>query len=145
MAGSASTSAYFSSSDELGIYARMSIDPNVFSEAAILKTAYWFTDRYYLFLTKNSLGLIDVEVRAKQDGAPDDLKVACGEFWNKLLDQEVRQKVLAETGSLRDTLLKKAFFEARLPVPAGVVSNESHLPNSAQNFNDDPVGAGRSG
>lgn len=143
-AEAASASAFFTDSDELGVFARVSVDPNVFSEVAILKTAYWFTDQYYLFLAKNkSSGLLEVEFRLKQGDSLDQLKTACGEFWNNLLDQEVRQKVLLETAPLRDTLLKKAFLEAKSPLPPGIISDESHLPQAGQVFRDDPVGAGR--
>ena len=144
MTEAASASAFFSGSDELGVFARVSVDPNVFSEVAILKTAYWFTDQHYLFLSKNkSSGLLDVEFRLKQGDAIEQLKTACGEFWNNLLDQEVRQKVLLETAPLRDTLLKKAFLEAKAPLPPGIASEESHLPKAGQVFRDDPVGVGR--
>ena len=143
-AEAASASAFFRGSDELGVFARVSVDPNVFSEVAILKTAYWFTDEYYLFLAKNKgNGLIDVEFRLKQGDSLDQLKTACGEFWNNLLDQEVRRKVLLETAPLRDTLLKKAFLEAKAPLPPGIASDESHLPLVGQVFHDDPVGARR--
>lgn len=139
-----SASAFFSGSDELGVFARVSVDPNVFSEVAILKTAYWFTDQHYLFLAKNKgSGLIEVEFRLKQGGSLEQLKIACGEFWNNLLDQEVRQKVLLETAPLRDTLLKKAFLEAKAPLPPSIASEESYLPQAGQVFRDDPVGTGR--
>lgn len=144
MTEAASASAFFSGSDELGVFARVSVDPNVFSEVAILKTAYWFTEQHYLFLVKNKgTGLLDVEFRLKQGDSVERLKTACGEFWNYLLDQEVRQKVLLETAPLRDTLLKKAFLEAKTPLPRGIASEESHLPQAGQVFRDDPVGAGR--
>ena len=141
----ASATAFFSGSDGLGIFARVSVDPKVFSEVAILKTAYWFTDQYYLFLAKNKdSGLLDVEFRLKQGDSLDQLRIACGEFSNNLLDQEVRQKVLLETAPLRDTLLKKAFLEAKASLPPRIESNESHLPQAGQAFCDDPVGASRS-
>jgi len=144
MSGAPSASAFESGSDSLGVYVRVTVDPKVFSETAILKTAYWFTDQYYLYLANNrATGLLDVEFRLKQGDDIGKLKAACGEFWNGMLDQAVRQQVLQETAPVRDTLLKKAFFEAKLPVPAGVVSNETHLPTGAQSYQDDPVAAGR--
>lgn len=144
MAEAASASAFKSGSDELGVFARVSVDPKVFSETAILKTAYWFTDQHYLFLAKNAdTGFIDVEFRLKQGDSLDKLKAACGEFWNNVLDQEVRQKVLGETSAVRDTLIKKAFFEAGAALPNGTVSNESSLPQPGQTYHDDPLGAGR--
>ncbi len=144
MADAPSASAFESGSDSLGVYVRVSVDPKVFSETAILKTAYWFTDHYYLYLANNRVtGLLDVEFRLKLGDDIEKLKAACGEFWNGMLDQAVRQRVLDETAPVRDTLLKKAFFEAKLPLPAGVVSNETHLPAGAQSYHDDPVAAGR--
>jgi His-Xaa-Ser system protein HxsD len=139
-----SASAFHCGSDELGVFAQAGVDPGVFSEIAILKTAYWFTDQYYLFLSKNrSTGLIDVEFRLKQGDDPEKLKAACGEFWNSLLDQEVRQKVLSETTVVRDALIKKAFFDARAPGPETVVSDESRRPMAGQSYIDDPVHAGQ--
>jgi His-Xaa-Ser system protein HxsD len=144
MADAASASAFVSGSDELGVYARVSVDPKVFSETAILKTAYWFTDHYYLYLASNrDTGFLDVEFRLKEAGSVERLRAACGEFWNAMLDQAVRQRVLEETAPLRDTLLKKAFFEAKAPLPHGLVSDESHLPKAGQAYREDPVKAGR--
>lgn len=140
----ASASAFVSGSDELGVFAQVSVDPSVFSEAAILKTAYWFTDKYYLFLAKSRAnGLFEVEFRLKTGESLEQLKAACGEFSNNLLDQEVRQKVLLETASVRDTLLKKAFLEGKALLPPGTVSDETHLPQPGDVFSEDPVGAGR--
>lgn len=143
MAEAASASAFESGADELGVFARVSVDPQVFSETAILKTAYWFTDQHYLFIAKNpDTGMFDVEFRLKEGGSLDKLKAACGEFWNNILDQEVRQKVLGETATVRDTLIKKAFFEARAPLPETVVSDEAHLARPGQSYREDPMRAG---
>ncbi len=116
-------SGFVSGSDELGPFVRVDVDSALFSETAILKTAYWFTDSYYLFIAKNrASGLLGVELRPK-DGVPiERLSAACGEFWNQLLDYEVRQKVFAETSAVRDTLIKKAFFEAKPSPPPGPLS-----------------------
>ncbi len=113
--------------DDLGVYVRIGIDPDFFSKAAILKTAYWFTDYFYLFIGKHrSSGLLEVEFRLKEGDSIDNLKSACGDFLNRLLDQEVRQQVIFETKEVRDTLIKKAFFEVKSPIPEGIISNELH-------------------
>jgi len=143
MAEAASASAFTSGSDALGVYVRVSVDPKVYSETAVLKTAYWFTDQYYLYLASNrDTGFLELELRLKQGESLEPLKAACGQFWNKLLDQEVRQRVLEETSPIREQLLKKAFFEAKAPLPSGVVSNEASVPKPNQNYLDDPIGAG---
>ena len=122
-----SAAEFASGTDALGVFAQVRVDSEVYSEHAILKTAYWFTDHYYLFVSKNTDGVFVVEFRNKTGDSPDALKTACGEFMNGVLDQEVRQQVLQETAGVRDALLKKAFFEAKTPVPVGVVSDETHL------------------
>lgn len=144
MTTATSASAYRCGSDDLGVFVQVSVDPVVYSETAILKTAYWFTDFFYLFLAKNrDTGLLDVELRLKEGDAVEKLNAACGEFWNRLLDQEVRQMVLGETSAVRDALITKAFFEAKKPMPAVIVSDESRLPNTGQSYLEDPVRAGQ--
>src|SRR5205814_1880568 len=100
----------------------VSVDPNVFSDTAIFKTAYWFTDQYYLYFACDSdTQRLHVEFRLKQTkDDPEKLKAACGEFWNKLLDYQLREKVLAQTAAVRDTLVRKAFFEAKAALPTPV-------------------------
>ena len=124
--------------DDLGSYARVCVDPNLYSLTAILKTAYWFTDQCYLFLANRS-PFVEVEFRLKQGDSEDSLKKICGQFLNNLLDQAVRQKVLEETSGIRDTLLKKAFFDAKASVANSLISDESHLPTAQQSFKDDPL------
>lgn len=107
--------------DDLGEYATISVDTRVFSEASILKTAYWLTDDYYIYLSrphKDPAVLILAELRQKEssENSRDDLEAACRKFCNNLIDQEVRQIVQLETSTLRDSLVKKAFFEGR-PLP----------------------------
>src|SRR5207248_1965593 len=38
------------STDQLGDYAVVAVDQAIYSEEAIFKAAYWFTDRFYVFL-----------------------------------------------------------------------------------------------
>jgi His-Xaa-Ser system protein HxsD len=124
-----SFSQFSGGSDELGPFVRISIDPTVFSETAVLKTAYWFTDQYYVFIAKDrSSGLVGVELRAKSGSSVDSLKGAVGEFSNQLLDYDVRQRVFAETSAVRDTLIKKAFFEAKAPPPPGLLCADNEPP-----------------
>jgi His-Xaa-Ser system protein HxsD len=124
--------------DELGSYARICVDPNLYTLTAIFKTAYWFTDECYLFLANRS-SIIEIEFRLKQGDSNDELKKICGRFLNNLLDQSVRQRVLEETAGVRDILLKKAFFDAKVSVAKDLTSDESHIPSARQSFKDDPI------
>lgn len=83
--------------------------------------------------------MVEVEFRLKSGDSADALKKVCGEFLNNLLDQSVRQMVLEETSGIRDTLLKKAFFDVKASVAKGVISDESHVPDARQSFKDDPL------
>ena len=124
-----SASAFKAGADELGVFAQVSVDPKVFSDTAIFKTAYWLTDQYYVYFSRDNgtAGLL-VEFRLKQGADLERLKTACGDFWNRLLDYQLREKILTETANVRDTLVRKAFFEAKAPLPAPVATNESLLP-----------------
>lgn len=101
------------SSDELGQSVVVEIDVTLFDSAAVFKTAYWGTERAFLYLTQDkAAGLIFVELRPKTPEATD-LETVAREFCNALIDQQTRQIVLRETAAERDTLLSKAFGAGR--------------------------------
>jgi His-Xaa-Ser system protein HxsD len=140
----ASATAFRSGVDELGLFARIDLDLKVVSESAVLKAAYWCTDAWYVFLAKDrATGGICVELRSKVDASLSELKGACGEFANRVLDFEVRQRVHAETSAVRDTLIRKAFFEAKAALPRETLSDESRVCHPDQTSAGDPVIAKR--
>jgi His-Xaa-Ser system protein HxsD len=100
------------SNDELGQAVQVTVDTNLYDKAAIFKTAYWTTERGYLFLSrKEGSDDICVEIRKKSEGV--DLEQLAREFCNALIDQQTRQIVLHETTDERDILLEKAFAAGR--------------------------------
>lgn len=104
--------------DDLGECATICVDTRVFSEASILKTAYWLTEDYYIYISrspKDPAVILSAELRQKEpsENSHEMLEAACRKFSNNLIDQEVRQIVQLETSTLRDALVKKAFFEGR--------------------------------
>lgn len=103
--------------DALGEYAQVLIDRQLYSDTAIFKTAYWFTDRFYVFLDAAPDNRLLVELREK-DASPQktDLQIACAEFCNSLVDFRVRSMVLTETSVVREALVAKAFMEG-VPKP----------------------------
>ncbi|MGQ5490858.1 His-Xaa-Ser system protein HxsD [Thauera sp. ZXT1-4] len=89
------------------------IDASLFDRAAIFKTAYWGTERAFLYLTQDKdAGRIYAELRPKKPDATD-LETVAREFCNALIDQQTRQIVLRETSAERDVLLTKAFGAGR--------------------------------
>lgn len=113
--------------DLLGSLGVITVDPNLYSENAIFKAAYWFTDKHYVFLERTEGGAIKIELRNKP-GSNTDLAIACSDFCNSLVDFRVREIVNGETSGIRETLIKRAFLEG---VPSsgleGAISNEAHL------------------
>ena len=130
-----------SETDLLGSFARVSVDTSLYSEIAIFKAVYWYTNRYYLYLSRNrENGRMEIEIRPKDLKNEEDLTSVCREFCNSLIDYKVRQQVIEETAAIRDSLIKKAFFEGqnnRVHVP--VKSNESALPLQGQSYRSDPL------
>lgn len=133
--------------DELGAFARIQLDASVYGETALYKTAYWFTDRYYIYLQRDPVqrDWISTEIRRKTNNSHEPgLDVIVREFVNHLLDQKVRQEVLTETGSLRELLLRKAFFEGgKAKVPPTLASDESHVPENKAGLSCSTMGVER--
>jgi His-Xaa-Ser system protein HxsD len=99
--------------DEVGRYATVEIDRRIYSDAAIFKTAYWFCDRYYLFLDAKDAdsNRMLVEMRPKAAEDAEGLPEALAEFCNSLVDHRVRDQVIQETAPIREALVTKAFLE----------------------------------
>lgn len=133
--------------DDLGAFARIQIDSTIYGETALYKSAYWFTDRYYIYLQRDRLrhDWIEVEIRPKNAKPTEPtLDIAVREFVNHLLDQKVRQDVLAETSGLRELLLRKAFFEgSSAKAPPTLIADESHVPDFGSLLSDDSLNIGR--
>ena len=104
--------------DSLGEYAQVQIDRQLYGDTAIFKTAYWFTDRFYVFLESTPENHLIIELRPKVSPQQIDLRVACAEFCNSLVDFRVRGVVLSETSAVRNALVTKAFMEG-VPKPRG--------------------------
>lgn len=90
----------------------VTVDPEVYGLNAILKVAYWFTDRAFLHLQYGVDQKIEVRLRTRDPNTQvDDL---VGEFMNELLDQKLRETVAAETEGIRDLIFRHALSETSL-------------------------------
>lgn len=127
--------------DELGAFVVLVVDTAVFDRTVVMKTAYWYTDSYYVFIARgDNLGSLKIELRTKAQARPDSLELLAREFRNRLLDQQVRQMVAEEAGGIRDALIKKAFFEGNRRIEATILrSDEGAIPSSDESYRDDPL------
>ena len=93
------------------------VDETIYDRTTVLRAAYWFTDRCYLFVTRPSSGLLDVYVRPKDTN--DDITAISGEFENSLLEYELRRLIQEESGKIRELLVAKAVNAALEDTPPG--------------------------
>ena len=95
----------------------LSVDLNesLYSRDAVLRAAYWFTDRCYLYITRPEPDSFRVQFKSKlrkSDLVVEKLDEIAGEFLNSLLDHQIRHDIEAQTGRIRELLVAKAFAEA---------------------------------
>ena len=113
--------------------AQLRLNSQFYSKEAVLKAAYWFTDRAYIHVPESSADKLVVCIRLKTASPTLDnpkvlgIEELVGDFCNSVLDFELRRQVDSETASLRQLILAKAFSES------GVLEGEP--PGSI----DDPV------
>jgi His-Xaa-Ser system protein HxsD len=88
----------------------LSVDRQVYSDEAIFRTCYWFTDRCYLFLDRDGSDHIAIRFRRRQPGA--DLRRVVDEFGNELINQRVRVDLARETREIRQLIVTRAFADA---------------------------------
>src|SRR4051794_9385969 len=88
------------------------IDERVYTRAAVLRTAYWFTDRAYVLITKLTENTFDVRIKPKlpslESPASTSADELMGEFCNQLLDHQLREDIAERTNSVRELLIAKA-------------------------------------
>jgi len=94
------------------------VDESIYSRDCLLRTAYWFTDRCYIFITREAAGTFHVTLKAKpatlEHPAPEPLEAVAGEFCNALLDFELRERIETRTGRVRELIVAKAFSASGL-------------------------------
>lgn len=111
----------------------VTIDASIYSLNAVLKTCYLFLDQCYLFVERSSVEAADkIKIYFSALEESENLDQVIGEFSNRLVWQEVRQKVAEETQSIREMIVAQAFTEGNL----------LELPLTEADYNNDPLGIG---
>jgi len=90
----------------------LNINTKLYSTIALFRTCYLFTDRCYLYLCPGAGE--DIEVYIKPKAEQYDPKGLAGDFCNELIDQQVRQDLVQETGEIRKLIVAQAFAEGNL-------------------------------
>lgn len=88
-----------------------------YSIGALEKAAYRLADRSTVVFRDHADGHITLEFIAVADGGKK-LNEAVQTFFREALDYELRQRIEAETGPLRNLILAHAFSRTRLAGPS---------------------------
>lgn len=100
-----------------GDEAVLTVDESVYSQPAVMRAAYWLTDRAYVLVTRPAAGSLRIHVRAKHTKPsldaprPDDPMELAGELANALLDHQLREEIAQRTQTIRETILERALGE----------------------------------
>jgi His-Xaa-Ser system protein HxsD len=92
------------------------VDDHVYSIEAVLRTAYWFTDRAYIFISRPADHALRVHLKTKpatlESPRHISIRDVANEFSNALLDNQLRESIEQRTGKIRELLVMKALAEA---------------------------------
>jgi His-Xaa-Ser system protein HxsD len=91
------------------------VDRQVYSDEAIFRTCYIFTDRCYLFLDRDGSDHISIRFRRRQ--ANGDLRRVVDEFGNELINQRLRIDLARDTRDIRQLIVSRAFADAEFNEP----------------------------
>lgn len=99
------------------------VNEEIFEEVCVLKTAYLFLDKYYIFLDKEDKYII-VKLSPKNYNTDNEFVAdeLIGEFNNELLNQKVREKISNESKNIRELILARALYSTYIDNPE--ISND---------------------
>jgi len=111
------------------------INTAVYSVSVILKAAYYFIDKAYIYIDAPDEKKYLVHLRPKLAvTTPSQL---AGEFLNQCLNQKLQEVVDKETGKIREMLVAQAFSDAHL----SIAKNESE--KERVSYKQDPLNIGK--
>jgi radical SAM pair-associated protein len=116
-----------------------SINTEIYPLDVIMKTAYNYTDGFYIFFDYEKDGFIEVKLKHKEDCDVPKLEAVVGEFYNELLNQKIRLDIQKSTSNIRQLILGRALYTECIETN-GVETSQSTQPvmdYSEININDD--------
>ena len=111
----------------------LKIDTSVYSLSSVFRSCYKFTDRCYIFLARSEENENIVSARLTNKDQSVNLEDLSGEFYNELLDNQLREVLAAESGQIRDLIVAQAFSEGNLLEPS----------RDELDYEKDPLGIGQ--
>jgi His-Xaa-Ser system protein HxsD len=94
--------------------AAIEIDLSIYSLPAVLRACYKLTDRAYIYLSRvdRATDSVLVTIGTKNRNQPVDQVV--GTLCNEFVDQQIRENLATEAGTVRALIVAQAFAEGNL-------------------------------
>lgn len=86
------------------------INEKIYSLTAVMKTAYMFIDKVYIYLDYESENIIKVQFTFKEVYDKSNMGKTVNEFCNELLSQCLRIKIFKDTKNIRELILGRALY-----------------------------------
>lgn len=104
---------YTINEDNFGKFLVVKIDIGLYPLDSVMKSTYWFTDRYFLYLnwSDQEHKFLEVSFRSKSNADDSNLPAVAGDFLNSVLDQQIRKQIEEESSLIKSIIVKKAFSE----------------------------------
>jgi len=111
----------------------LDLDTNLYALPSIFRACYKFTDRCYIFLTREIPRPSSVIVTLSTKLSGGEIDAVLGDFCNELIDQQIREDLSLEAGALREMIVAQAFSEGNLLDPQ----------RDDGDYEEDPLGIGQ--
>jgi His-Xaa-Ser system protein HxsD len=116
----------------MGSSIALEIDTSLYEPKSVLRACYKLTDRAYFFVSPcpETPSLLAVLLSGKRED--ENLTTLVGDLCNELLDQQIRESLAREAGSVRELIVAQAFAEGNLLDPL----------RDEGKYQEDPLGIG---
>ena len=88
------------------------INLETYSLESVYQAAYAMLDRLYFYFDKKAPDALIAEIKPKKAVSAEGLEALKGEFFNELLNSELRVMVAKRTKKIRDALIAQALIGA---------------------------------
>ena len=118
------------------------MDSNIYNKEAILGAAYLFLDKIYVFLEKKDKDSFLVNFKIKK-GVEDSLSSIKGDFFNELVNQELRSEISRQNSDFRKYIVEAALFSAvygQGEAEEDIAKTKKYTDLEDTSYEDDPLG-----
>jgi His-Xaa-Ser system protein HxsD len=103
------------------------INTLIYPLAVIMKTAYNYTDNFYIFLDYINDGIIEAQIKPKESVDIAELESLVGDFYNELLNQNIRLDIQKNTSNLRQLILGRALYTECIEIKENELTKDTQL------------------